>query len=92
VHVLDSVECPDGNSAAITTFLNNRARATLVQMSAVQAQVEVEHLPIPVRVSDVIRFSHTQAGIDARHVITKISLDTTALGMMKTTLQEVISL
>jgi hypothetical protein len=91
-HVLDSVETPEGTTGEIEAFLDARARATLVQMSAVQAQVEVEHLPIPVRVSDVIRFSHTQAGIDARHVITKISLDTTALGMMKTTLQEVISL
>lgn len=91
-HVLDSVETPEGTASEIEEFLNNRARATLVQMSAVQAQVKIEHLPIPVRVSDVLRFSHTQAGVDARHVVTNISLDTSALGMMKTTLQEVITL
>ena len=64
----------------------------LIQMSAVQAQVKVEHLPIPVRVSDVVRFSHTAAGVDARHVITKLQLDTSSLGMMQSILQEVISL
>lgn len=91
-HVLDSVEVPDGTELEIQAFLESRARATLIQMSAVQAQVKVEHLPIPVRVSDVVRFSHTKAGVDARHVITRISLDTSPLGMMKSELQEVISL
>lgn len=92
VHVLDSVECPDGNSAAITKFLNNRARATLVQMSAVQAQVKIEHLPIPARVGDVVRFANTEAGVDARHIITRMELDTSPLGMMRSNLQEVITL
>jgi hypothetical protein len=91
-HVLDSVECPEGTNGAIITFLQNRAQTTLVQMSAVQAQVKITHLPIPVRVSDVLRFSHVQAGVDARHVITHIQLDTSPIGLMKTTLQEVISL
>lgn len=91
-YVLDSVEVPDGNDAAKIAFLQQRARTTLIQMSAVQAQVEVTHLPIPVRVSDVLRFSHTKAGVDARHVITRIQLDTHPLGLMSTKLQEVISL
>lgn len=90
--VLDSVECPEGTPAEILEFLNNRARATLIQMSAVQAEVKVEHLPIPVRVGDVLRFANTRAGVDARHVITKIDLETTPTGLMKSTLQEVISL
>lgn len=91
-HVLDSVECPDGTNAEIVAFLQKRAQTTLVQMSAVQAQVSIEHLPIPARVSDVVRFAHTQAGVDSRHVITKMQLDANPLGTMKTTLQEVISL
>lgn len=91
-HTLDSVETPEGTDFEKIAFLNNRARATLIQMSAVQAQVKVEHLPIPMRVSDVLRFAHTQAGIDARHVVTRIELDLSPLGMMKSTLQEVISL
>lgn len=91
-HVLDSVECPEGTEEEILAFLENRARTTLIQMSAVQAQVKVEHLPIPLRVGDVLRFSHTRAGVDARHVATQIELETNALGMMKSTLQEVISL
>lgn len=91
-HVIDSVDCPAGSPESITTFLQKRAQTTLIQMSAVQAQVKVEHLPIPVRVSDVMRFSHTEAGVDARHVITRIELGAYPLGLMKTTLQEVISL
>jgi hypothetical protein len=91
-HVLDSVECPEGTNAEIVAFLQARARATLVQMSAVQATSTVEHLPIPVRVSDVIQFAHTKADIDSRHVITKLDLDANPLGLMKSTLQEVVSL
>jgi hypothetical protein len=91
-HTIDSVECPAGTTAEITAFLKARARATLIQMSAVQAQVSVTHLPIPVRVSDVVRFAHAKAGIDTRHTITKIQLDTSPTGMMQSTLQEVISL
>ncbi|AXQ52884.1 minor tail protein [Microbacterium phage Neferthena] len=91
-HVLDSVECPDGTDPQVIAFLQSRARATLVQMSAVQAQVKITNLPIPVRVGDVVRFANTQAGVDARHVITRIELDVTPTGLMRTNLQEVISL
>ncbi len=91
-HTLDSVETPEGTEPEIIAFLQARARATLVQMSAVQAQVKIEHLPIPMRVSDVLRFANTEAGVDARHVVTSMDLDLTPLGLMKSTLQEVISL
>jgi hypothetical protein len=91
-HTIDSVECPDGTTAEIKAFLEGRARATLIQMSAVQAQIKVEHLPIPVRVSDVLQFAHTEARIDSRYVITRIELDATPIGLMRSTLQEVISL
>lgn len=91
-HVLDSVDCPEGTEAEILAFLEARARATLIQMSAVQAEVKIEHLPIPVRVGDVLRFANTRAGIDTRHTITRLDLDTSPTGLMKSTLQEVISL
>jgi hypothetical protein len=91
-HTISDVECPDVSETEIVWFLEDRARAVLIQMSAVQAQVKATHLPIPIRVSDVLRFSHTQAGVDARHVVTRIDLDTSPLGLMRTTLQEVISL
>lgn len=91
-HVLDSVETPEGTEAEIIAFLQARARATLVAMSAVQAQVKITHLPIPVRVSEVIRFAHKEADIDTRHVINAIELELRATGLMKSTLQEVISL
>lgn len=91
-HVLDSVETPEGTAAQTLEFLRNRARATLVQMSAVQAEIKITHLPIPIRVSDVLRFVNSKAQVDGRYVVTRIKLDTTALGLMSSTLQEVISL
>lgn len=92
VHTIDSVECPEGSDAEIVEFLEARARATLIQMSAVQAEVKVKHLPIPIRVSDVVRFSHDVAGIDTRHVVTNTELEVSSTGLMSTSLQEVISL
>jgi hypothetical protein len=91
-HVLDSVDCPAGTDPQTIAFLQSRAQTTLIQMSATQATVKVTNLPIPVRVSDVIRFANVPAGVDDRHVITRIQLDTTSLGLMQLTLQEVISL
>lgn len=91
-HTLDSVDTPEGTDLEVIAFLEARARATLIQMSAVQAEVKVEHLPIPVRVSDVLRFANSRAGVDARHVITSLELDTSSTGLMRSTLQEVISL
>lgn len=91
-YVLDSVDCPAGTTGEITAFLQQRARTTLIQMSATQATVKVTNLPIPVRVGDAIRFANTDAGVDDRHTITRIQLNTTSLGLMQSTLQEVISL
>lgn len=92
VHVLDNVDVPDGNSAQIEAFLERKARQSLIAASAVQAQVEISHLPVPLRVSEVVRFASTPAGVDARHVATRIDLDAHPLGLMRTQLQEVIDL
>lgn len=86
------VETPAGTDAAVITFLNAKAQQYLIAASAVQAQVEVSHLPVPLRVSDVLRFANSQALIDKKHVATRIELDAYALGLMKTKLQEVIDL
>jgi len=91
-YVVDSVEVPAGTSAEITAFLQKRAQTTLIQMSAVQAQVKLTHLPIPVRVGDVLRFSNSSAGIDSKHTITRLQLDLSSVGLMQSSLQEVISL
>lgn len=91
-HTIDSVETPAGTTLEKTDFLEKRARATLVQMSSVQAQVKLDHLPIPVRVSDVIRFVHSESGVDAKYIITRTQLETSPLGLMKSSLQEVISI
>jgi len=91
-HVLDSVETPEAEPEEVLAFLQQRARTTLIQMSSTQAVVEVTHLPIPVRVGDVLVFANTRAGVEARHVITALKLELNSLGLMSSTLQEVISL
>jgi hypothetical protein len=89
---ITDVETPSGTTGEVTAFLNAKARASLIASSSVQAAVEVKHLPIPVRVGDVVRFANTTAGIDARHVLTSFSLDAHPLGLMTSTLQEVVDL
>jgi hypothetical protein len=91
-HVLDSVETPEGTPEETLDFLQQRARTTLIQMSATQAEVQVTHLPIPIRVSDVLIFANTDAGVEARHVVTSLKLDLNSLGLMASTLQEVVTL
>ena len=89
---LDSVETPDGTDLEVVAFLEAKARQSLIASSSVQATVQVKHLPVPIRVSDVMRFANTPAGIDARHVVTSISLDAHPLGLMESKLQEVTDL
>lgn len=85
-------EGADVAPAAIVAFLEQKARASLIAASSVQAQVQVRHLPVPMRVSDVVRFASTPAGIDARHVVTRIELEAHDLGLCRTDLQEVVDL
>jgi len=92
VKVLDGVEVPDGTAPAMTAFLQAKARASLIASSAVQASVSVKHLPIPLRVSDVLRFANAPAGIDNRHVLTNLTLEAHPLGLMTSELQELIEL
>lgn len=89
---LDGVDAPDGDTAAVTAFLTAKAQASLIASSAVQAAVTVKHLPVPIRVSDVMRFKNAPADIDARHTVTSIKLDANPLGLMESTLQEVLAL
>lgn len=86
------VETPEGTDPEVVAFLEARAQKTLLAASAVQATIKVKHLPTPSRVSDVMRFRNAPAGIDARHVVTNIELEAHALGLMESTLQEVIDL
>lgn len=92
VHTLDGVEAPEGDDASVKAFLKTKAQQSLIASSSVQASVAIKHLPVPVRVSEAMRFANAPAAIDKRHTITSIRLDASALGLMDTTLQEVIDL
>lgn len=89
---IPGVEVPSGTTPQMQAYLDAKARASLIASSSVQAAVKVKHLPIPVRVSDVLRFANAPAGIDARHVLTSIDLEAHPLGLMSSTLQEVMNL
>jgi hypothetical protein len=90
--VLDPADVPEGTDASVIAFLHAKARQTLIAASSVQAQVTVRHLPVPIRVSDVVRFASAPAGIDARHVVARIELEAHPLGLMRTDLMEVVDL
>lgn len=92
VKVIDGLEVPAGTAPQQTSYLNAKARASLIQLSSVQAAIKLKHLPLPVRVSDVLRFKNAPANIDKRHVLTSIELEAHSLGLMTSTLQEVIDL
>lgn len=89
---LTGIDTPSGTDSEIIAFLQSKARQSLIASSAVQATVTVKHLPVPIRVSNVMRFANVPAEIDARHVVTSIKLDANPLGLMQTELQEVIDL
>lgn len=90
--VLTGVNCPADTTPNTIAFLQKVAQASLIAQTSVQAAVTVRHLPIPVRVLDVVRFANTPAGIDKRHVITSIKLEANPLGLMETKLQEMVAL
>lgn len=90
--VIDGVDVPAGTVPQQQAYLDARARASLIASSSVQASVSVKHLPLPVRVGDVVRFANAPAGIDGRHVLTGIDLEAHPLGLMSSTLQEVVDL
>jgi hypothetical protein len=89
--VIDGVDVPDLSEVATVTFLEDKARQTLVAASAVQAAVNVKCLPIPLELLDVLVFASTPAGINARHVVRGVSLGLSFAGVMDLELQEVIS-
>ncbi|MGN8024689.1 hypothetical protein [Microbacterium sp. 22242] len=92
VETLTGTDVPDGDNASKIAFLTAKARRSLIAYSSGQAVVKVTALPLPVRVSDVIRFQHTPAGVDGRHVLTHIDWDAHPLGLTQLELTEVADL
>lgn len=90
VSTIQGVDVPTGVVAA--DFLSAVAQASLIAQSSPQATVTVNHLPLPLNVGDVMRFASAPAGIDDRHVVVGIQLDLNPLGLMHSSLQEVIDL
>lgn len=89
---LADVQTPADTDANVIAFLDAKAQRSLIASSAVQDALTVKHLPVPIRVLDVMRFANVPAGIDALHTVTSIKLDASPLGLMETELLEVIDL
>ena len=97
VRVLDNVDVPDFSGeadpeAATIAFLEAKAQQSLIASSAVQAAVAVACLPIPLELSDAIRFASAPAGIDARHTVRSVDLSLSFDGLMGLELMEVVDL
>ncbi len=92
VRRLRDVQTPAGDVPERTAFLEAKARQSGLAASAVQAELEIECLPITVEVNDVVRFRSNRAGIDGRYVVVYKHIAAHALGLMRIRLQEVIDL
>lgn len=85
-HVMSGVEVPATNPGAA---LFAAVQRELVRLSAPTSHVNLSHLPVPLRPGDAVRFRHTPAGVDGRHIVTETSLDCHPTGLASTTLAEV---
>jgi len=82
-----------GVEAADQDVLDAYARRRLIELTSPTASVDVRHALVPdLTLNNAVRLRRVPAGVDARHVVTKmaIALDPTAL--VKTTLVEVVDL
>lgn len=75
--------------AADQATLNAYVARRLVELSSATATREITHLFEDLAVNDAVRFTHSPAGVDARHVVTNISVPLNEVGLVKTTLREV---
>lgn len=92
-----TVDVPDMSgesnpSAATIAFLEDAARRSLIARSAAQSVVSLKCLPIPIELMDAVRFAHTPAGIDARHVVRSASVPLSFDGLLELELTEVTDL
>lgn len=79
----------DATSQAAIDALATR---TLIAMTAVTGSVDIEHAPIPIEASDVMEFRRVPAGINARHVVEKTSIEFNPTKLAASTLRQVVDL
>jgi hypothetical protein len=82
-----------GVEAASQTVLDDYARRRLIELTSPTAALEVSHALVPgLSFNDVVRLRNVPAGIDARHVVTKMAVTLDPVALVETTLQEVVDL
>lgn len=87
------VDGATGVEAASQTVLDDYARRRLIELTSPTSSITVAHALVPnLTFNNAVRLRRVPAGVDARHVVSKmvITLDPTAL--VKSTLVEVVDL
>lgn len=83
-HVEESVETT--SQAALQEYAQRR----LESLSSAVANIEIGHWFEPIMFNNAVRFRSTPAGLDGRYTVSKCSIPLAELGLMKTTLREVV--
>lgn len=82
-----------GVEAASQTILDDYARRRLIELTSPTSSIDVTHLLVPdLTFNDAVRLRRVPAGVDARHVITKMTVTFDPLALVRSTLQEVVDL
>jgi len=81
-----------GIEATSQSALDALARRRLIDMSSATATVNLQHALVPLDLNDVVRLRRVPAGIDARHTVQSMTIPLDPLGLVSTTLREVVDL
>lgn len=80
----ENVEAPDQATLDALAVRRYHDRAS------VASKVTIQHMPIPLRTNDVVRFRSSRAGIDALFVVSNTKLTAAAKALATTVLTEVV--
>jgi hypothetical protein len=82
-----------GVEAASQTVLDDYARRRLIELTSPTSSIEVEHALVPgLALNNAVRLRRVPAGVDARHVVSKMVIALDPLALVKSTLVEVVDL
>jgi hypothetical protein len=82
-----------GVEAASQAILDDYARRRLIELTSPTSSIDVAHMMVPdLTFNDAVRLRRVPAGVDARHVVTKMVVTFDATALVKSSLQEVVDL
>jgi hypothetical protein len=82
-----------GIEAADQAVLDEYARRRLIELTSPTSSIDVAHMMVPdLTFNDAVRLRRVPAGVDARHVVTKMVVSFDATALVRSSLQEVVDL